>query len=228
MITTFKTGVMPVLEYGVGLWGVGCVRKIDEWKGVQDYWMSIARYILHAPVRSQFAPVWGDLNWLPFSIRAGYQAAQYWTRVSNLDDSCLVRKAMCVQRDLVNNGRPCWLANLKTMLLSTKDTHIKKLWNEWIANDELSRFNTRIVRLKRLRFDIVPMQLNALNALPMQAGTAGGPREEMVGLDRLVEEALIREAKDEWERELDRKMTKRGEGGIYVLRNKLRTYVRFN
>ena len=105
--------------------------------------------------RSQFAPVWGDLNWLPFSIRAGYQAAQYWMRVSKLDDACLVRKAMCVQRDLVNNGRPCWLANLKTMLLSTKDTHIKKLWNEWIANDELSRFNTRIVRLKRLRFDRV-------------------------------------------------------------------------
>ena len=53
----------------------------------------------------------------------------------------------------------------------------------------------------------------------MQAGTAGGPREEMVGLDRLVEEALIREAKDEWERELDRQTAKRGEGG-----NKLRTY----
>ena len=87
MITTFKTGVMPVLEYGVGLGGVGCVRKNDEWKGVQDYWMSVARYILHAPVRSQFAPVWGDLNWLPFSIRAGYQAAQYWMRVSKLDES---------------------------------------------------------------------------------------------------------------------------------------------
>ena len=97
------------------------------------------------------------------------------------------------------------------MLLSTKDTHILKNCGnyEWIADDELSRFNTRIVRLKRLRFDRVPMQ----------AGTAGGPREEMVGLDRLVEEALIREAKDEWERELDRQTAKRGEGG-----NKLRTY----
>ena len=127
MITLFKTGAMPALEYKVVLWGVGCVRKDDEWKEVESFWTSIARYILHAPVRGPIAAIRGDLNWLPFSIRAGYQAAQFWTRVSKLDDSCVVRKAMCVQRDLVYKGKPCWLANFKTMLLSVKDHSINTL-----------------------------------------------------------------------------------------------------
>ena len=82
---------------------------------------------------------------------------------------------MCVQRDLVYKGKPYWLANFKTMLLSLKYNSINILWNEWIANDLDSRFNTRTMRIKRLRFDVVHMQ----------TGSVGHPREEMVGLDRL-------------------------------------------
>ena len=43
MITLFKTGAMPALEYGAGLWGVGCV--CNE---VELFWLTVARYILHA------------------------------------------------------------------------------------------------------------------------------------------------------------------------------------
>ena len=73
---------MPALEYGVGLWGVGCVSKHmqkngDAWKGAEQFWRSVARYILHAPAATPIAAVTGDLEWLPFSTRAGFQAAQF-------------------------------------------------------------------------------------------------------------------------------------------------------
>jgi hypothetical protein len=56
-------------------------------------------------------------------------------------------------------------------------------------------------------------------------GASGQPREEMVGLDRLVEEALVRVEKVLWEKELAREVAKSGreeDGG-----NKLRTYATF-
>jgi hypothetical protein len=222
MITLFKTGAMPALEYGVGLWGVGFMCKhmtTNAWKGTEKFWLSVARYILHAPVTTPIAAITGDLEWLPFSIRAGYQAAQFLARVSKLNDESLVRKAMCVQRELVNGGKPCWLGNFRTMLHSLKDSSIDSLSNTWIHNGVDSRFTTRTMRIKRLRFDTVsPIQTDA-------TGAAGQPREEMVGLDRLVEEALVRTEKLLWEKELAREVAKSGreeDGG-----NKLRTYTLF-
>jgi hypothetical protein len=222
MITLFKTGAMPALEYGVGLWGVGCVCKDmqdNAWKGAEKFWVSVARYILHAPAKAPNAAITGDLEWFPFSVRAGYQAARFWSRVSRLNDECLVRKAMCVQRELVSNGKPCWLGNFKTMLNSLQDSSIDSLWNAWTHNGVDSRFITRNMRIKRLRFDIVsPIQIDT-------AGVLGQPREEMIGLDRLVEEALVRVERDLWEKELAREVAKSGreeDGG-----NKLRTYATF-
>jgi hypothetical protein len=126
---------------------------------------------------------------------------------------------MCVQRELVNGGKPCWLGNFRTMLHSLKDSSIDSLWNTWIHNGVDSRFTTRTMRIKRLRFDTVsPIQTDA-------TGAAGQPREEMVGLDRLVEEALVRTEKLLWEKELAREVAKSGreeDGG-----NKLRTYALF-
>ena len=150
----------------------------------------------------------GDLNWLPFSVRAGHQAAKFWTRVSRLSDSCLVRKAMAVQHDLTNQRKPCWLSNFKVMLMSLNDHDVNNIWNEWIRDDDASRFLRRLMSIKRLRFNAT------------QAGTVA--QEEIVSIDRLVEEALIRGAMNTWKWDIDREEAKRGKGS-----NKLRTYRRF-
>ncbi len=78
------------------------------------------------PLRTPIAAITGDLNWLPFRVRARHQAAKFWTRVSMMDDSCLVRKAMCIQRDLVNQCKPCWLSNFRVMLMSLNDYNLRK------------------------------------------------------------------------------------------------------
>ena len=47
-------------------------------------------------------------------------------------------------------------------------------------------------------------------------------REEVVSVDTLIQEALVREAMGTWRADLDREVAKRGKGG-----NELRTYRRF-
>jgi len=74
MLTLFKTGAMPALEYGAGLWGVGSVRN-DVWREVESFWLSVSRYILHALIRTPISAIIGDLCWMPFNVRAGQQAS---------------------------------------------------------------------------------------------------------------------------------------------------------
>ena len=75
-------------------------------------------------------------------------------------------------------------------------------------DNDTSRFVRGSMSIKRLRFDA------------SQAGTMA--REEIVSVDTLTEEALVREAMKTWIGDLDREVAKRGKGG-----NKLRTYRRF-
>jgi len=69
-------------------------------------------------------------------------------------------------------------------------------------------FNTRIMHIKRLRFDHVHDSIVA--------------KEELVSLDKLIQETLINESIRLWRQDLDRETAKQGEGG-----NKLRTYAEF-
>ena len=110
----------------MALWGVGCVGN-DVCQEVELFWLTVARYILHAPLRTPISAIKGDLNWLPFRVRTGQQAASFWTRVSKMDDSCLVRKAMYVQRELVHKKSPCWLGNFDVMIKSLNDACINKV-----------------------------------------------------------------------------------------------------
>ena len=53
-------------------------------------------------------------------------------RLRKIDDSCLVRKAMYVQRELVHKKSPCWLGNFDVMIQSLNDACINKVWNDWM------------------------------------------------------------------------------------------------
>jgi len=79
----------------------------------------------------------------------------------------------------------------------------------WINNTQESRFYTRSMCIKRLRFDT---QVNNVTV----------PREETVNSTQLFVEAATRRVAHTWRQDLDREQAKVGEGG-----NKLRTYARF-
>ena len=204
VVRRFNTCVLPALEYGIGVWGCGNY-KSTAWKEVETFWRYIARCILGISVRAPNGGVYGDLGWTPFWVRAAHQATAMWTRITEMDDSSIVRKAMYVQRGLLGAKCPCWLANFKIMLGSLKDDYLNHVWNGWINDTSESRFHTGNMHIKRLRFidndDI---------------------REELVSCCRLFSEASFKQVADDWKQDLHREKAKVGDGG-----NKLRTYARF-
>ncbi len=74
------------------------------------------------PIRAPTQGVFGELNWHPFWVRPGWQAAKYWTRATKMQDDCIVKEALRCQWDLVELGREireCWLSCLKMSLMTT-------------------------------------------------------------------------------------------------------------
>lgn len=142
VVNQFNTCVMPALEYGVGLWGVG-LYKSEAWKKVEIFWRYIARCILGVSQRAPNGGVYGELGWYPFEVRAAWQATAMWTRISEMPNVSLTRKAMYVQRDMCDRGKECWLKSLKSTLLSKTSCGID-MWAEWWGNPN---FNIACARI---------------------------------------------------------------------------------
>ena len=135
-LNLFYTCVMPAFEYGVGLWGPGCVQSTLG-TAVEQFWLSNARYILNAPLRAPIAGIQGELGWLPFSVRAGWQASCILVRATCSDHDSLLYKAACIQRSLLVRKQPCWLANMAVLLQSSGPVNLK-FWNDWWSGSMFS------------------------------------------------------------------------------------------
>ena len=107
------------------------------WYRVESFWRHIARCILGVSMRAPNRGVYGDLGWLPFWVRAAHQATAMWTRITEMSSSAVVRKAMQVQRQLVQDGKDCWLRRFKDTLHRTSTCGIDK-WNAWMDNVDFS------------------------------------------------------------------------------------------
>ena len=127
----FTTCVMPALDYGVPLWGVGPYSSAD-WKAVEAFWRASARTMVGVPKRTPTAAVFGDLGWYEYSVRAAYQSVKFLMRVIELSDSTLTRKALVVQQQMCNRAEQMristWMVRLKgTLLLGP--TYAVNLWS---------------------------------------------------------------------------------------------------
>ena len=72
-----NTCVLPVLEYGAGLWGAGAWdRKGDKaaWASLEAFLTEEAKTILSAPLRTPNAAVVGELGWRKLRARASVEA----------------------------------------------------------------------------------------------------------------------------------------------------------
>ena len=66
-----------------------------------------------------------------------------WTRISELSNTSLTRKAMYVQRDMCDRGKECWLKSLKSTLV-TKTSCGTDMWAKWWSNPN---FNVACARV---------------------------------------------------------------------------------
>ena len=129
----FKVCVLPVLEYGLPMWGLGDW-TCKQWNEVEGFLAKTARWILRAPPQAPMDAVYGDLGWRPIWVRALILASNYWTRVADLPLSALPRKALAVQRQLLAAGRPCWLSNVKRHMTGVPQA--AGFWNDWWARGD--------------------------------------------------------------------------------------------
>ena len=126
----FKVCVLPVLEYGLPMWGVGDW-TCKQWSDLEGFVAQTARWILRAPPQAPMDAVYGDLGWRPVWVRALILASNYWTRVADLPLSSLPRKALALQRDLLAADHPCWLSNIRRHMTGVPQA--AGFWHDWWA-----------------------------------------------------------------------------------------------
>ena len=162
IVTQFMTCSLPALDYGSCLWGAGKRRgEAKVWEEFEAFWRQIAKSILDMPSRAPTQGVFGELGWLPFWVRSGWQAAKYWTRAVEMKDDCIVKEALRCQWELVEEGRECWLACLKQSLSLTSVG--RECWEKWhgaMRNDRSIGcknykvvFDERLAKCKCVRLD---------------------------------------------------------------------------
>ena len=203
VVNQFMTCILPALEYGVALWGVGKRwGEIGAWKDLESFWYMVARTIINAPLRSPSEGVFGELGWYPYAVRAGWQAASFWTRVSGMSKSSLTWKAMYVQRGLLDRNKRCWLNILRDTLKTTQSGYL--YWNKWWNSDD---FMDQTCLCKRYDIEFVNNKV-VIRMIPWETD---------------IYEDLKRNAANSWLIDINREEAKRGRPG----KNKLRTYATF-
>lgn len=154
--------------------------------------------MLGVSMRAPNGGIYGELGWLPFYTRATKQATSFFTRVTDMPDSCFVRKAMYVQRSLLSQGHTCWLSIFKDSLCNTACG--RGFWDTW-----WNSHNFRCTCERQAELD-----------------SQGRPVGPSVRVEEDVYDAIQYVAIQEWQADVMRVHAKRGEGS-----NKLRTYQLF-
>lgn len=140
---------MPVLECGVAKLRP-CAYTAHSWKAVEQFWCLCARIIVGVPRRTSKEAYMGDLGWRPFWTRAAWQARSMWTRITEMQDSELPRKAMHEQFLLIARNVPCWLRSLRNTL-QRSELGIDK-WHAWVSVDD---FRVQCVERRQLNSSVM-------------------------------------------------------------------------
>jgi len=131
----FKVCVLPVLEYGIAMWGMQTwTARGSPWQNAEGFMEQATRRILGVPQHTQMDALYGDLGWRPLWVRATMLAAGYWARVTGLPSDSLPRRALAVQKRWAAARRPCWLLRLQSECAAIPA--VKTLWDEWLERGE--------------------------------------------------------------------------------------------
>jgi hypothetical protein len=131
----FKVCVLPVLEYGIAMWGMQpWAGRALPWQSVDGFVEEAARRILGVPLHTTKEAIYGDLGWRPMWVRATMLAAGYWARVTGLPSDSLPRRALAVQKRWTAARRPCWLLRLQCQCAAVPA--VKTLWDEWLQRGD--------------------------------------------------------------------------------------------
>ena len=147
----YNACVIPILEYGAGVWGF---RKYHSTDNIQN---RAVRYFLGV---HRFAPVLainGELGWLPLQYRRWITMVRYWNRLMKMSNDRLTRQAFEMDYALCKNN---WCDSVKNVLttlglsshyehktcvnLTTMNTCIYDYYN--------AHWQTEILKVSKLRY----------------------------------------------------------------------------
>ena len=78
--------VWPLIAYGAALWGDRTFACIDEVQNrAMRFYLGVGRY-------SPTAAVAGDMGWEPTIVKQWKCVGSFWSRLCNMENSCLTKK----------------------------------------------------------------------------------------------------------------------------------------
>jgi len=159
----FVSGVIPILNYGSGIWGFGKYPKCDHiLNRAMRYFLGVHRY---APT----AGIQGVVAWLSLKYRRYIEMMRFWNRLVKMDDTRLTKRVFLWYYD---HPRHNWCTNIEHIAVHLDVTNVytnKCLFNihdierkcmelmyiEW-RNDVLDKPKLRTYNEMKFEFVVEP------------------------------------------------------------------------
>jgi hypothetical protein len=82
----YNTGVIPILDYGAGVWGYNCHKRADivQNRAIRFY-LGVHRFASNLAIN-------GDMGWVTCEVRQKVEMLRLWNRLINVSDTRIVKK----------------------------------------------------------------------------------------------------------------------------------------
>ena len=138
----FNTGVVPILDYGAGIWGhLEAKPSYQVQNKALRYYLGVHRY---APTSA----IHCEMGWLHSKLRQSIEVFRLWNRLLTLDDSRITKRIFLWDKQLCRDN---WCSKLESILNNFG-------YNEEIFDDNLiidiPTAKLKTVEINKERFDI--------------------------------------------------------------------------
>jgi hypothetical protein len=135
----FESKVQSILLYASEIWGLF---QLDSLEVVH---MQACKQFLGVPTLTPNKMVYGDLHRFPLHVISSLRAYKYWIRVLNMDNDRLPKLAYNMLLSLDNNGKSCWVTQVKLFLCNLGFQYVWLDQNVQTATRALPAIKQRLV-----------------------------------------------------------------------------------
>jgi len=114
----FDAKVQSILLYSSEIWGLQRLEHLEK-----VHLLACKRF-LGVPVKTFNRMVYGELGRFPLYINSTIRCVKYWFRLLQLDDSRLPHQAYKMLFNVDENGKFCWVTQVREILCNTGFAHV--------------------------------------------------------------------------------------------------------
>ena len=117
----FESTVIPILEYGSGVWGI---KRYDSLERLQ---YRAVRTFLGVSLTTPIPAIMGEMGWYPIHLRTQKNIVRLFCRLTNLSDTRICRQVFLWDQSTSARYRDTWFNHAKRLLDSCGLTDISDL-----------------------------------------------------------------------------------------------------